>query len=97
MAREERSCLQDDGVRAGGGDRRERACVAMLGLDFDQARLEAELAGPLGRRLALLARSPVKSDSDDCRARERLTSDLDALGGKLDLANENTRHIAART
>ena len=38
-------------------------------------------------------RNSVKCDTDNRRARERLASDLDALGGELELAYENAGHI----
>src|SRR6516162_3452943 len=59
------------------------------------ARLQAQLAGRIGCRIALLVRKRVESDSDEGRMRERLASDLDAFGGELDLAHENAGHIAA--
>jgi hypothetical protein len=70
---------------------RDRSPVAC---DFDHARLQAELACRLGCRIALLGRNPVKCDSDDSRARKRLASDLDALGGELELAHEDAGNIA---
>jgi hypothetical protein len=67
----------------------------LLAFHLDHARLKPQLAGRLSCCIALFARNRVKRDSDDGRARERLASDLDAFGGKLDLAHENAGHIAA--
>jgi hypothetical protein len=69
--------------------------VALFAFYFDHARLQAQLAGRLGCCIALLTRKRVKCDTDYGRARERLASDLDALGGELKLADENAGHLAA--
>src|SRR5262249_57638799 len=71
--------------------------VGVVGLGVDRGRLEAELAGRLGGRVALLARSRVVCDSENGRARERLARDLDAFGGELELAHENAGHVAPGT
>src|SRR5262249_13127972 len=75
--------------------RGECAGVALLGIKFDHARLEAEIARRLGCRFALLARRRVESDGEDARARKRLPRNLDAVGGELDLAHEDAGAIAA--
>ena len=71
------------------------ARVALLALHFDHARLQAQLAGGLGRSIALFARKRVESDSDEARARECLASDLDPLGGEFKLTHENAGYIAS--
>src|SRR5262249_51026190 len=73
------------------------AGVAALAFDLDHARLQPQLAGRLGRSIALLARNRVECDSDGGRARKRLARDLDAFGGELELADENTGHVPPGT
>src|SRR6516164_4326201 len=85
----------NDRLPAGIVHRAKCARVALLAFDFDHARLQAQLAGRIGCRIALLVRKRVESDADEGRARERLASDLNAFGGELDLAHENAGHIAA--
>jgi hypothetical protein len=82
------------GLPAGIVHRAKCASVALLAFDFDHARFQAQFAGRLRCCIALLARKRVKCDPDDGRVRERLVSNLDALGGELELADENAGHIA---
>jgi hypothetical protein len=73
------------------------ATIVLLAFHLDHAGFQAELARRLGCRIALLGGNPLKCDSDHTRMRTRLASNLDAFGGELDLAYENTGHIAAGT
>jgi hypothetical protein len=97
VAEKHRARRQNERLPAGIVHRAKCAIVAPLAFDFDHARLQPQLAGCLGCCIALLARNRVKCDSDDCRARECLASDLDAFGGELELAHENAGHIASGT
>src|SRR5262249_56495089 len=69
----------------------------LLPFPLDHALLKPQLAGRLGRCIALLARNGVEGDSEHGRARERLARDFDAFGGELELAYENASHTAPGT
>src|SRR5262249_22280710 len=94
VAEKHRARRQNERLPAGIVHGAKCAGVAALAFDFDHARLQPQLAGGLGRSIALLARNRVECDSDDGPARERLARDLDAFGGELELADENTGHVA---
>src|SRR5262249_18712573 len=97
VPKDHRPRRQDDWLPARVVHRAKCTTVAVLAFDLDHARLEAELAGRLGGRVALLARNRVVCDSENGRARERLARDLDAFGGELELAHENAGHVAPGT
>src|SRR5262249_26645334 len=71
--------------------------VVLLAFHLDHARLKPQLAGRLGSSFTLLARNRVEGDSEHSCARERLARDLDAFGGKFELAYENAGHTAPGT
>src|SRR4029077_296004 len=71
------------------------ARLALLALHFDHARLQAQLAGGLGRSIALFARKCVARAFGEGRPRQFLASDLDPLGGEFKLTDENAGYIAS--
>src|SRR5262249_5893300 len=89
VTEEHRACRQNDRLAAGVVHCAKCATVVLLTFHLDHARLKPQLAGRLGRHIALLARNPVEGDSEHSGARERLASDLDPFGGELELAYEN--------
>src|SRR6185436_1323631 len=89
VAQKDRARRQDDRLSVGISYCAEYAGVVPLAGDFDHARLQAELARRLGRRIALLARRCVEGYSDNACAQKRLARDLDPFGGELELAHEN--------
>src|SRR6516225_4797911 len=68
-----------------------------VGLSPRSCAAQAPVCGP-PRLLHLVARAkPIKCDSNDSRARERLASDLDPFCGKLELPYEYARDVASGT
>src|SRR6516165_5557482 len=66
-----------------------------VGLSPRSCAAQAPVCGP-PRLLHLVARAkPIKCDSNDSRARERLASDLDPFCGKFELPYENARDVAS--
>src|SRR5262249_27695588 len=93
VAQKDRAGRQDDGLAASIRHCAECAGVIPLAAEFDHARLQAELARGLRRRIALFARRRIESHSDDACARKRLARDLDPLGRELELAHEDAGHV----